>query len=191
MREKTANGSETNLPANVAEWEQCLPVEDFWRSSGGTSFLPSREIVHAIVERAVTTGYALASAQVTTGALSDEALRRRREVAEWMAVNGVATVGSVQAVRRVDGLCYAEKDARRFVFIIPPTGEGRPPASVRLEVGRLPAGALVALLGCEVPLTWVNVADGVHVSLPPEGLPCDFAWCLEIIEPVDKREGER
>jgi len=191
VRKKAVDGSEANLPSGVTEWERPLPVEDFWQSPGGTSLLPSREIVHAIIERAVTTGYVLAPAAATAGeALPDETLRRRREVAEWMAVNGQAAVGRMQAVRREDGLCYAERSGRRFVFIVPPTGEGRPPASIRLNVGSLPEGSLVVLLGCEGPLSWSNADDGVHVSLPREGLPCDFAWCLEVCQP-EREEGER
>ncbi len=183
--------SDRRLPEGISEWEHSLRIDDFWRIPGGDSFRPSRDIVHALIERAVTTGYLPADFPPTGGQLllPDEALRRRREVAEWMDVNGKAVVGPVRDAGCVGRLRYAKKEDRLYVFIVPRTGEGRPPERVRLTLWRPAEGSRVMLLGSAAPLEWTSVPEGVEVSVPTAGLPCDFAWCLEITKPICDRQG--
>ena len=72
-----------------------LPIGSGWKYRPGGTYRPAREIVHLLAEVAAKGGDLLAGIGPTpAGTLEDEALRRLREVGEWLDVNGEAIYGT-------------------------------------------------------------------------------------------------
>ena len=104
---------------------------------------------------------------------------------KWMQVNGEAIYGSTpRAPYRHNSVCVVHgADGAVYAILLAEEGAEQPPAEILVPSIEPAPGAVIHMLGSEVPLVWEKSQFGMTVTIPGDlrqNPPCDHAWALRI-----------
>jgi alpha-L-fucosidase len=166
-------------------WESCLTMGTQWSYKPNDAYKPARTLVHLLVDIVSKGGNLLLNiGPQPDGQLPPEALKRLKEIGDWMTVNAEAVHGTRPiAPYKAGSVCLTRKGRTVYAIYLAEEGRDAPPATVRVPGVRPPAGAKVAMLGVAAPLEWQAGDDGVTVAIPAsvaQSPPCRHAWVIRI-----------
>lgn len=172
-------------------WETCMTLGDSWSYAPDDDYKPARRIVHMLVDVVAKGGnYLLNVGPDASGRLPEEALRRMREIGDWMHVNGEAIYRTRPMTPWGDGpLRYTRlRDGTVYAIYLADADQREPPATLTIAGAVPPPGAQVRLLGADAPLRWHREGDSVVVEIPAAArrqVAGAYAWTIRLAAAAD------
>jgi alpha-L-fucosidase len=119
------------------------------------------------------------------GNLAPDAIKRMKEIGEWMKINGEAIYNTRPIPPYKEGkTCLTSlKDGSVFGIYLADEDEASPPSKMILSSIQPENGAVVTMLGYKHPLHWEKVGKGILIEIPEEMInnpPCNYAWSFKI-----------
>ena len=167
-------------------WETCMTMGRSWSYNPDDRYKSTHQIIHLLVYIVAKGGnYLLNVGPSPEGELPPEAIKRMKEIGEWMKVNGEAIYKTRPIPPYKEGkTCLTSlKDGSLFAIYLPDENEISPPSKILLNRVQPEDNAKVTMLGYDKPLNWELVGKGVRIDVPEEAIkdpPCRYAWSFKI-----------
>ena len=165
-------------------WESCLTIGDQWSYKPDDKYKSTHRLVHLLVDIVAKGGnFMLNVGPDSDGELPGEAVRRMREMGEWMKVNGEAIFATRPiAPYRQGSVAFTRRGASVYaIYLAAKEGDGLP-ETITFAGPAPKAGTAVRMLGVEPALTWRTDAGKTSVDVPAaarEKPPCQHAFVLK------------
>ena len=162
-------------------WESCLTMSRNWKYSPNDTYKSTHKVLHMLIEIVSKGGnFLLGVGPKPDGTLPADALKRLREIGDWMAVNAEAIHGTRAVAPYKEGnIRFTQKSGWVYAVVMPQPGEDQPSCYVTLTALQPAEGTDVTLLGLPKPLAWRKEDGNALVEIPTETLPCQHAWVLK------------
>ncbi|HHU77426.1 MAG TPA: alpha-L-fucosidase [Clostridiales bacterium] len=152
-------------PINVP-WESCITLGSSFSFAYGDEYKPLCQVAHLLIDIVAKGGnLALNVGPQPDGRLPRQALRSIEELGGWLKVYGEAIYGTrPHAPYRTDNFAFTTKNGKVYAFYLYKDENESLINEIEIPVN-LKAKS-VALLGSELPVSFINTNKGVKVSLP-------------------------
>jgi alpha-L-fucosidase len=167
-------------------WESCLTMGTSWSYVPNDEYKPTAKLIHLLVDIAAKGGNLLLNIGPSPeGQLPDTAVKRLKELGEWMQVNGDAIYGTRAVAPYKEGpLCYTRgKDGTVNVFYLGAGEKAELPAEIVIPSFAPTAGSAVTMYGVSAPLSWQKAEHGCRIQVPESVRrrpPCAHVWALKM-----------
>ncbi|HUT34695.1 MAG TPA: alpha-L-fucosidase [Planctomycetota bacterium] len=166
-------------------WESCLTMGDQWSFKPNDKYKSARRLIHLLVDIVSKGGNFLMNVgPQPDGELPAEAVKRLREMGEWLAVNGEAIYGTRAIAPCKEGrVCYTRKGDTVYAIHLCEEGQEGPPKQIVLGTLRPAPGSKVHMLGVKEPLAWRLQGGGAVVDIPAAAIerpPCHHAFAIKL-----------
>jgi len=165
-------------------WETCMPMATSWSYVRDDEYKPTSRLIHLLVDIVARGGNLLLNiGPGPDGDLAPTALKRLKELGEWMRVNGAAIYSTRAVAPYKDGnVCYTRMpDGRINAIYLTPPSDTLLPETIAVPSFAPRAGSEVVMLGVSEPLSWEKIGTGCMIHVPNSiraNPPCRYAWAF-------------
>jgi alpha-L-fucosidase len=161
-------------------------MAEFWSYKADDQYKSAHDLIHILVDIVAKGGnYLLNIGPGPDGVLHPDAVKRLKEIGQWMKINGEAIYHTRPVSPYKEGkICLTSlKEGAVFAIYLADEEEINPPQKILLQTIQPSKGAEVHLLGYNKSLSWEKVGKGVLIELPEQVVqnpPCRYAWSFKI-----------
>lgn len=173
-------------------WETCMTMGNSWSYVPNDRYKSANRLVHLLVDIVSKGGnFLLNIGPNAEGELPAEALKRLKEIGDWMKINAEAIYKTRPiAPYKEAKTCFTSlADGTIFAIYLADEDETRPPATIQLYSQAPGPGAKIRMLGVPEAVRWEKDGKGILLHVPEPALknpPCRHAWVFRISKGMDK-----
>jgi alpha-L-fucosidase len=173
-------------------WETCMTMGDQWSFKPNDQYKSAHRLVHLLVGIAGKGGnFLLNVGPQPDGQLPAAAVQRRKEIGEWLDVNGEAIYGTRPIAPYQDGqVVFTRRGGIAYAICLASREGEAMPEQVSFS-GLEPApGSKLRLLGSQKSLAWQTRGGRTTINIPAsiaKSPPCQHAFAFQFT-PVSYQE---
>jgi alpha-L-fucosidase len=173
-------------------WETCMTMGNSWSYVPNDRYKSANKLIHLLVDIVSKGGnFLLNIGPNAEGELPAEALKRLKEIGDWMKINAEAIYKTRPiAPYKEAKTCFTSlADGTIFAIYLADEDETRPPATIQLYSQAPGPGTKIRMLGVPEAVRWEKDGKGILIHVPEPALknpPCRHAWVFRISKGTDK-----
>jgi alpha-L-fucosidase len=173
-------------------WETCMTMGNSWSYAPNDRYKSANKLIHLLVDIVSKGGNLLLNIGPNAdGELPAEALKRLKEIGDWMKINAEAIYKTRPiAPYKEAKTCFTSlEDGTIFAIYLADEDEIRPPATIQLYSQAPGPGTKIRMLGIPEAVRWEKDGKGILIHVPEPALknpPCRHAWVFRISKGTDK-----
>jgi len=167
-------------------WETCMTMGNSWSYVPNDRYKSTNKLIHLLVDIVSKGGnFLLNIGPDAEGELPAEALKRLKEIGDWMKINAAAIYKTRPiAPYKEAKTCFTSlADGTIFAIYLADEDETLPPATIQLYSQSPGPGAEIRMLGVKGAVRWEKDGKGILIHVPRSALknpPCRHAWVFSI-----------
>ena len=168
-------------------WETCMTMGTSFSYKPDDEYKSTRQLIHILVDIVAKGGNLLLNVgPKSDGTLPEPALKRMKEIGDWMRINNEAIFSTrPYPPYKENNVCYTRRGDTLYAIYMPPEGQDSLPPMLSLPSIVAPEDAEILLLkkGAGIPVSWTSSDGGIVIEIPEaaiESPPCEHAFVFRI-----------
>lgn len=178
---------EKEAKQTIHSWEECRGISQSfgfnWQDTD-ENVISSKEFIDQFIDIVAQGGNLLLIVNLDAqGALPEVQEKRLRDIGKWLKVNSEGIYATRPYKQQTEGtVSYTQSKDGKYVYAILKEWPGN---ELTLKGVSAVKSSEIKMLGCDQPLEWVNVREGIAVKFPAKlkaekNRPCEYAWIISI-----------